>query len=130
MVSMNNKKLLAFFVALIIIIILVLLGLQRCEPRIKDEEDNPLPEVTENTDKTTEDYYNAFINANIDFTCQIKHDTSILDNQDTFKEKLNQAYLDNGLPVENDPLMVEILDKYQNDATVQKTVIDNTQECL
>jgi len=115
---MNFKK--AFIVIFVIITILaaVIFGARSCEPRKKTL--NP------------EDIYGAFINANIEFTCEIIKNPSLAnkDNEEKAKEQVNEIYKKYKLPVDNDAEMLTILERYQDDPEVIGIIKNNTKLCL
>lgn len=86
--------------------------------------------VSENFQNLSEeDQKNAFINANIDFTCLIYVDQKILEDTQRLKESIDAAYRKHDLPVNNDTLMMTILSKYENDQYVIDTVRANSAPC-
>lgn len=86
--------------------------------------------VSENFQNLSEeDQKNAFINANIDFTCLIYVDQKILEDTQRLKESIDAAYRKHDLPVNNDTLMMTILSKYENDQYVIDTVRTNSAPC-
>lgn len=86
--------------------------------------------VSENFQSLSEeDQKNAFINANIDFTCLIYVDQKILEDTQRLKESIDAAYRKHDLPVNNDTLMMTILNKYENDQYVIDTVRTNSAPC-
>jgi len=119
------KKALIALVIVLIIAVLILWA-RSCEPRTKDEADSTTENTLELSDAEIE---SAFIRANTDFTCQIKNDPSLTEDEDQLKELLNQAYQRYGLPVQDDAKMIDILDKYQNEETVINQIKENVESC-
>lgn len=136
---MNLKRLILFLFVLILIAIIVIFLLTKCEPRVRppeDEENTTITDdigdddtITQPEDLDLAQYRTPFINANINFTCQIKSDPDLADNPPVFKSQLDKAYETHELPIENDSLMLEILDLYNDDQSVISEVRDGSQEC-
>lgn len=132
------KKWFIAFVAILIIVVVILL-LTKCDFRKK----TTVNETATNTEQATEEattettaptidiivYKNDFINANIEFTCQIYKVTGFTDNQDAMKTSLNSIYKAHGLPVDQNSTMIDILNKYENDTTVINTIKTNSKPC-
>ncbi len=112
---MGRNKLFIFIGAIIVIIIIILLLFQGCEPRNKVLE-------------TEDEIYSAFINANIDFTCKVIQDPSILENEDS-QEILNESFAKFYLPVNDDATMVQLLQRFESDSQVISIVQTNTATC-
>jgi hypothetical protein len=113
---MDKKKLFILIAAILIIIILIILGISSCEPRSKI--------------LTEEETYIAFINANIEFTCEIMKDPTLTEAPEELKEQLNNIYSKHFLPVDDDQTMIELLQKFENDISVVSIVQTNTSLCL
>ncbi len=108
------KKIIAAIVV-IIIIILIILGIRSCEPRVKPGAGDP--------------YFDPFINASIEYLCTIAFDPSISADSDEAKESLNEIYLEHGLPVEDDEVMIEIFQKYENNEEIDTAIEENLNDC-
>lgn len=100
----------------IVIIVITVLAIRNCEPRKKILE-------------TEADVYSAFINANIEFTCELIKDPLLAAVEEEAKTKVNEIYAKHKLPVDNDQKMVEILQKYENDPEVIAIIRENTKPC-
>lgn len=129
-------KKVAVVLAIIAVIVIIIFAFQKCTLRTKTDPtttDNSAQTDVDNT--TTEntstdlDERNAFIEANVDFSCQILKSTAILEDETQTKEILDAAYKKYGLPVENDSEMISILDKYQDDQDVINTVKERLSSC-
>lgn len=105
-----------YVIAVVIIIILIILGIKACEPRTKN--------------LSTEEEYNAFINANIEFTCTISQDPSIILDDALTTEFLDSIYQKWNLPIDDDQAMKSILDKYENDPEIISIIKSNTKNCI
>lgn len=134
---MEKKKLIAILFVLAVIIIIVILLLQRCEPRVKPAEE-PATEtgaITETGSGSTaeeidlEKYRGPFIAANIEFTCMIVEKSELKNDENTFKTLLNETFKKHTLPIEDDPLMVAILNKYENDQSVIEEIKAGAKNC-
>jgi hypothetical protein len=113
---MDKKKIFLFIVVALIIIILIILGIRSCEPRSKI--------------LTEEETYIAFINANIEFTCEILKDPTITEDEIEIKEQLNNIYAKHFLPVDDDEVMIDLLQKFESDLSIVSIVQTNTTACL
>lgn len=100
----------------IVIIIITVLAVRNCEPRKKNLE-------------TEEEIYSAFINANIEFTCELIKDPLLAAVEEDAKTKVNEIYAKHKLPVDDDQKMLEILQKYENDPEVIAIIRENTKPC-
>ncbi|MEK7547818.1 MAG: hypothetical protein AAB540_02900 [Patescibacteria group bacterium] len=103
-------------VIFIVIIVITVLAVRNCEPRKKVLE-------------TEADVYSAFINANIEFTCELIKDPLLDAVEEEAKSKVNEIYAKHKLPVDDDQKMVEILQKYENDPEVIAIIRENTKPC-
>lgn len=103
-------------VIFIVIIVITVLAVRNCEPRKKVLE-------------TEADVYSAFINANIEFTCELIKDPLLAVVEEEAKTKVNEIYEKHKLPVDDDQKMVEILQKYENDPEVIAIIRENTKPC-
>lgn len=132
---MNNKKLLAFLFAGIVIILLILFGISRCEPRAKEDNiNNPdsqeqSEEIEAVDDSVLEQYRSAFVQANIDFGCDLIEAPEIESSSEIFQATLNVNFAKNNLPVDNDALMVQILQKYGDDESVLSEIEAGIEDC-
>lgn len=127
---MEKKKLIAVLFVLAVIIVIVILLLQRCEPRVKPADQPALTEtgsITETPD--LQKYRGPFISANIEFTCKITAQPDLKNDENTFKTLLNETFKKYSLPVDDDPLMVAILNKYENDQTVIGEIKAGIKNC-
>ncbi|MFA5947425.1 MAG: hypothetical protein WC806_00430 [Candidatus Gracilibacteria bacterium] len=130
---MKKKYLIALFI-LIVIAIVIFFGLKSCEPRTKTTDTTTPATETQTTtpaDTTALSYRSAFINANIDFTCQLYKNPTLKTETDTAKLKkgVHQTYDKYGLPVANNEIMVSILKQYENDQEVITTIKENSLPC-
>ena len=114
---MDKKKLFLFILVAAVILIILLFGISSCEPSRN--------KVLE----TEDEIYTAFINANIDFTCKVLKDPTILEAENS-KDLLNQSFAKFYLPVDDDKTMVELLQRYESDVEVISTVKINTAACV
>lgn len=112
----NKKYLVVVLIILLIVIGAVVLGFRSCEPRTK---------VIQNEAEE----YTAFINANIEFTCELLKNAELRVDEKLAEERLNEIYEKWRLPVNDDTRMIEILKKYENDFEVISIVRKNTEEC-
>jgi hypothetical protein len=118
---MNKKYLFLFVLTIIVIILIILFGLKQCDPRVKDAEDENL----------ASSYRDNFINANINFTCQLYKNPQMIEDKSEaeLKNEIYNTYEEYNLPVNDNPLMVEILKIYENDKFVISTVKSNSLPC-
>ncbi len=131
---MNKKTFVLIAAAVVILILLILLGLRSCEPRVKDEEGNEIPqtieeEIPQNLPEIDDQYKNAFINTNVDFVCQVRLDNTIVEDKFEVETRVREAYEKYGLPVEENETMLAILKKYENDEEVAATIRTNSAPC-
>lgn len=125
---MNTKKFLTVLLFIVIVVLGAIWLFQSCEPRTKEAENTDSTETTaEKPDIST--YRTPFINANIDFGCAVLADASLEENQALFEENLYEAYARYQLPVEDDLLMIEILNTYENDPEVISAIKTGTVDC-
>lgn len=118
----NKKKYL-----LLLLLLLLLIGggffiFKSCEPRLKPPEEGVVEEEF--------DELSAFINANIEFTCEVIKNPELQTDKVAAEERVNAAYAKYGLPVEDDTRMIDILKKYDNDTEVISIVKTNIKPCL
>lgn len=149
------KKILAVIVVIILIIAAIFL-IKNCQPRTKPAEEvdaevdaEGVKETKEKKEeleeKTTQKnhqqnptspeadltaYKNAFIDANVEFTCQIYKVPGFTEDEESMKEKLNDIYKYHGLPVDDNETMISILDAYENDLEVINTIKNNSSPCV
>ena len=100
----------------IIIIVITVIAVRNCEPRKKILE-------------TEAEIYSAFINANIEFTCELIKDPLLAAVEEEAQTKVNEIYAKHKLPVDDDQKMLEILKKYENDPEVIAIIRENTKPC-
>lgn len=112
----NKKYLIIAAIVLLVIIGAVILGFRSCEPRTKIIQDE-------------KEEYAAFINANIEFTCELLKDSTLKVDEKIAENRLNEIYAKWRLPVEDDTRMIEILKKYENNFEVISIVRTNTEPC-
>ena len=146
---MENKK--KFFLLLILLLLIIggaFFAFKSCEPRQKDTEsstEDPSENSSEDSEITTDetsttdsatasdsanfDELSAFINANIEFTCEIIKNPALAENQKESETKVNAVYAKYGLPVDDDKQMIAILKKYEDNNEVISTVQENTRPC-
>lgn len=110
--------------AIVIVLALLVLWFQSCEPRQKDASDEA--NLLELTDEETQ---TAFIKANTDFTCQIKSNPSLVEDEDNLKSLLTEAYKKHGLPVQDNSKMIDILDRYEDNKEVINIIKENVESC-
>lgn len=113
---MNNKKVLIAIFVLILILAISFFAFKSCEPRKK-------------INTSEQEQYEAFINANTEFTCELIKNTELAD-QEIAQEKLKEIYAKYKFPVENDDEMFLILEKYQNNTEVAELIKTNSEPCL
>ncbi|MBU1151725.1 hypothetical protein KJ632_02760 [Patescibacteria group bacterium] len=126
---MNKKRLLILVFFIVIIILALLWFFQSCEPRVKEEE-TAIPR-TEEEDDIYRTYYNAFINANADFTCQLIKLPELKESSDPedVKAEVRKTYEKYGLPVHNNAIMVSLLKRFENDQEITATIKNNSAPC-
>jgi hypothetical protein len=109
------KKALAVIVA-IVIIILIILGFRSCEPRVKT--------------LSPEELYPAFINANIEYTCELIKSPALKTDEEKAREIVSEIYSSYQLPVDDNASMLDLLQRYEDDIEVIAIVKTNTQTCF
>lgn len=120
---MNKKALYISIAALIIIIVIVILGLKSCEPRVKEEP------ITEDG-KTQSDLERLnFINANIEFTCEIIKNPDIKNDKVYTETRVREVFKKHLLPVDSNDSMIAILKKYENDTDISAIIKENVKPC-
>lgn len=103
-------------VAIVLILILVAIYLFRfCEPRIKEPSEDEV--------------LSAFVQANIKFSCEIKNNPQLKQDQSAAEKKVNEAYAEFGFPVDDDEKMFEILNKYESDQDIIRQIQEGVEEC-
>lgn len=112
-----DKKLIIGVLVAALIIGIIMFGIGSCNPRKK-------------VISTDAEEYSAFINANIEFTCDFIKDKTLAASQPDSEKKLNDIYAKYLLPVDDNPKMMAILQKYQDDANVISIIKGNTANCL
>lgn len=73
--------------------------------------------------------YPAFINANIEFTCELIKDPALADNSNDSQKRLNEIYGKYKLPVSDNETMLGILKKYENNEEIAAIIQTNVQNC-
>lgn len=121
------KKSVIVVIAIIIIALIILFFLKGCEPRIKTDGDEA-NQTTQDT-RTAEDFRDAFIQANTEFTCAIVKNPELTKDGEQLKEILDEAYERNTFPIEDNERMLEILGTYENDEAVISAIKANVAEC-
>lgn len=111
------KKTIIAVIIIGIIIVAVLFGIKSCEPRKK-------------TITSEQEEYSAFINANIEFTCELIKIPTLRENTIDSKTLLNEIYAKYKLPVSDDQAMLKILKKYENNSEIAAIIKSNTANCL
>ncbi len=76
-----------------------------------------------------EEEYSAFINANIEFTCEMIKNPELKDNKKA-QARLNEVYKKYKFPVEEDAEMMTVLKKYGENAEVGKIIKNNIAACF
>ena len=120
---MNKKFLFAIGTVLIIVIVSILLLLQSCEPRIKEEP------ITEEVQVKTAIERNDFINANIEFTCELLQDPSLMKDKAQTEIRVKEVFQKHNLPVDDNESMITVLKKYENDMEIAEIVKTNAKPC-
>lgn len=117
------KKLL---LVLVILALLVgaFLAFRQCEPREKPPEEGEQEQTEPQID-----FRSAFVEANVEFTCQIINDPQFAQDEAAMKESLNAAYKKYGFPVDDDEKMITLLDAYENDTEITETIKERVQTC-
>ncbi len=110
-----KKTIIAFFV-IILITVIILFGIKSCNPRKK-------------IISSEEEEYSAFINANIEFICELGQKTELKSDLESAKKRLNEIYEQYKLPVDDDTAMLTILKKYENNEEVIEIIKSNTAAC-
>lgn len=113
---MNNKKILIAIFVLIVILAVAIFAFKSCEPRKK-------------VLTSEEEEYSAFINANVEFTCELVKNTELAD-VEIAQEKLKESYEKYKFPIEDDTKMLVILEKYENNLEVTEIIKNNSEPCL
>ena len=123
---MNKKFLYVLAAITIAIIVIIILSLRSCEPRIKEQ-----PIVTEDgtTQLQTQIERSDFINANIEFTCEILTNPTLKNDKAQTEARVKEVFKKHNLPVDNNESMLTILKKYENDTEVAEIVKTNAKPC-
>lgn len=120
---MNKKTLAAIIGVIVVIIILILLGLKSCNPRVKEQPATTTDQTATDTERT------GFINANIDFTCQVLHNPDLTKDKATTETTVKETFKKYNLPVDDNAAMVTLLQKYETDTEATATIKTNSQPC-
>lgn len=112
---MNKKVFIGIFIFLLIIV-LIIFGLKSCNPRKKV--------ITSESEE-----YSAFINANIEFTCELIKNPALAENSSDSQKRLNEIYEKYKLPVSDNETMMQILKKYENNEEIAAIIQTNVQNC-
>jgi len=120
---MNKKFVFAVVVVLIIIIAIILFGLRSCEPRVKEQP------ITEDGKTQTQVERNDFINANIDFTCEILKNPALKNDKTLTETRVKEVFKKHNLPVDSNEAMITLLKKYENDTEITEIVKTNAKPC-
>lgn len=112
---MNKKAVIGIFIFLLIVV-LIIFGLKSCNPRKKV--------ITSESEE-----YSAFINANIEFTCELIKDSALAENSSDSQKRLNEIYEKYKLPVSDNEAMMEILKKYEDNEEIAAIIQTNVQNC-
>jgi hypothetical protein len=119
-----NKKTIFIFVAIVIIIaIIVIFGFKSCDPRLKEQPVNDAGQTQSDIERMN------FINANVEFTCEILKNPELKTDKAQTETRVNEVFKKHSLPVEDNTKMIEILKKYQNDSDIEKTIKENAKPC-
>lgn len=122
---MNKKFLYIAGVITVIIIVLIILGLRSCEPRVKEQ-----PIAAEGGKTQSEVERSDFINANIEFTCEILKNPSLKDDKKQTETRVKEVFKKHNLPVDSNESMVAILKKYKDDEAIATIVKENAKPCV
>lgn len=120
---MNKKILFAIGAILILIIAIILFLLQSCEPRIKE------PPITEEAQVEITIERNDFINANIEFTCELLQNPELMKDKAQTEIRVKEVFKKHGLPVDDNESMMAVLQKYENDMEIAGIVKTNAKPC-
>lgn len=110
----GKKKLIIILIVFITIIAIVLFAFRGCDQFRKD------PEAAT---------YAAFINASIDFTCEIMQNPALATDPSSAQDRTYTIYKEWKLPVTDNEAMFNILTKYENDIEVIRIVKENSASC-
>ena len=131
------KKLIPILIILVVLVIAAIFLLKGCEPRTKEDEILEVIEetISKNTtaeaeiEDSAENYHNAFINANVAMTCLLYTNSALKNNDSQISLNVEKVYAQHGLPVSNDALMIQILQKYEDDKATIDTITKNAERC-
>lgn len=113
--TMNKKVFIGIFIFLLILAVIIF-GFKSCDARKKI--------ITSESEE-----YSAFINANIEFTCELIKNPALADNNNDSQKRLNEIYEKYKLPVSDNEIMLGILKKYENNEEIAVIIQTNTQSC-
>lgn len=122
---MNKKFLYIFGVITVIVIVIIILSLRSCEPRVKEQ-----PIAAEGGKTQSEVERSDFINANIEFTCEILKNPSLKDDKTRTETRVKEVFKKHNLPVDSNESMITILKKYENDTEIAAIVKENAKPCV
>lgn len=105
------------------IVVVIIFGMKSCQPRVKEQP------TTESGSTQTETERLGFINANIEFTCEIIKNPDIKNDKAKVETGVRETFKKYSLPVENNELMVTILKRYQNDTDIAEIIRTNVKPC-
>lgn len=141
----STKKTLIIGAVILIAVIVLLLLLRSCRGcesyKIEEEEERTegtpeeLIERIEIAPPTAENFttgreeLSAFILANTEFGCELLKNPEIEESAERSENLTKTAYEKYGFPVENTPIMMEILAKYENIDEVTQIIRINVQNC-
>jgi hypothetical protein len=130
----------------LIILLVILFSLLSCE-QSRSETEAPSEETPKSdetatgteTDTTNEEstesfdievFSTPFIEANIQFSCEIIRNPDLKTSEALMKQRLAQIYKEKGFPTHDDNQMILILQKYEKDQDTTDTIREGTAECL
>ncbi len=141
---MKRTPLILFTILIILLVILfLLLSCESENPTTEQAEQNELttPEALETPEPDVEkqipednfnidDYSTPFIEANIQFSCEIIRNPDLTTSEGLMRQRLAQIYKEKGFPTHDDNQMILILQKYEKDEDTTNTIREGTAECL
>ncbi|MEK7672635.1 MAG: hypothetical protein AAB373_02005 [Patescibacteria group bacterium] len=110
------KKVVITILAILLVVGISIFAVKSCTTRKKI--------VTEESE-----IHNAFINANIEFTCTLIKDPVLALATQEAQDYVKDVYRKHKLPVDDDAAMFEILEKYSTDDEVIKKIKEGTANC-
>jgi len=118
-----------FLIVLILIAVIIALFFlfRSCDAEKKTQEESA-EELTEET-FDVDMYRDSFVYANTEFACEIVQNPELAENEEEVKQILDKAYKKYGFPTDDDAMMIEILDKYENNSEVIEEIKTNVSEC-